>query len=234
MNSTTTIILPGLDGTDLLLAAFCKMAPASRDATAYTLLDDPAADYGTLCDHYSERIQALESCHLVAESFSGPLGILLAHRHPEIIKRLTLVATFAKSPAPLAARLIPWSILFRLPMPNFVARRYFVGPNQSLINELRNAVRQPSPRTLVRRIHCLMNVDVTTQLSELKCELVYLRPKHDRLVPYHSLNTIVKANPSVSVFEIDGPHLILQTQPKLAWDFIVGGHRQPNAPTTKR
>ena len=234
MNPTTTIVLPGFDGTDLLLGPFRELAPESHDVTVYTLPDDPTVDYGTLCDHFSKRIQPLESVHLIAESFSGPLGILLAHRHPDIVERLTLIATFATSPAPLVARLIPWSMLFRLPMPALIARRYFVGPNQSLIDKLKKAVRQTSPRTLVRRMHCLMNVDVTTQLSELKCDLAYLRPKHDRLVPNRSLNTITHANPSVSVYEIDGPHLILQTKPKPVWDFIVDAHRQPNVSTTKR
>jgi pimeloyl-[acyl-carrier protein] methyl ester esterase len=232
MKPTTTIILPGLDGTDLLLAPFCELAPESHDVTVYTLPDDPTTDYDTLCDHYSERIRSLETCHLIAESFSGPLGILLAHRHPEIIERLTLVATFATSPAPFAARIIPWSILFRLPMPSLVARRYFVGQNQSLIVKLKNAVRQTSAQTLSRRMYCMMNIDVTTQLSELNCDVEYLRPTNDRLVPKRSLNTIINANPSVSIHEIDGPHLILQTQPKRAWECILDGHRDPNVPIT--
>ena len=234
MKPTTTIILPGLDGTDLLLGPFCQLAPESHDVTVYTLLDDPTADYDTLCDHYSERIRSLDSCHLIGESFSGPLGILLAHRHPETIKRLTLVATFATPPTPFLARSVPWSILYRLPMPTWVARRYFTGPNQRLIDLLKHAIRHTSPQTLVQRMHCLMRVDVTSQLSELECNVAYLRPKHDRLVPRRSLNTIVSVKPSIAVREIDGPHLILQTQPERAWDCILEAHRQRNAPMTKR
>ena len=98
MKPTTTIILPGLDGTELLLSRFHELAPESHKVTVFPLPDDPMANYGTLCDHFSERFRSFESCHLIVESFSGPLGILLAHRHPETITRLTLVATFASPP----------------------------------------------------------------------------------------------------------------------------------------
>jgi len=232
MNPATTIILPGLDGTNLLLDRFRELTPESLDVRVLPIPDDPIANYDTLCDHFSKRIQSLESCHLIAESFSGPLGILLAHRHPKIIQRLTLVATFATSPAPIIARLIPWSIFFRLPMPNWVARRYFVGPNQSLVDGLKYAVRQTSPPTLIQRMHCLMCVDVTSQLSELECTVLYLRPKHDRLVPQRSLNTIINVKSSISVREIDGPHLILQSRPQKAWESILDGQPTQNVPIT--
>lgn len=221
MNAITTIILPGLDGTDLLLGPFCELAPRSLDATVHPLPDDPKADYVSLCDHFSKQIRRHESVYLIAESFSGPLGILLAHRHPDIIKRLILVATFAVSPVWPVARLIPWSVLFRLPLPNLVARNFLVGSDSSQIDELKRAVRQTSPRTLVQRMHCLMNVDVTRQFTELKCDLLYLRPKQDRIVSLRALDTITKANSSISVCEIDGPHLILQTEPQRAWDCII-------------
>ncbi len=68
-----------------------------------------------------------------------------------------------------------------------------------------------------------MNVDVTSQLSELTCQVVYLRPIHDRIVPKRSLVAILKANPMVSVCEIDGPHLVLQSQPRRSWEFLVEG-----------
>ncbi len=221
MKPIPTIILPGLDGTGLLLDRFRRLTPKTHEAIVCALPDNLADNYPTLCEHFSERIQGLESCHLIAESFSGPLGILLAHRHPEIIRRLTLVATFALPPTPLVARLIPWSMLYRLPMPSWVARYFFVGSDQSLAADLKNAIRQTSPQTLVRRMRCLMKVDVIPQLAELNCELRYIRPRQDRLVPRRSLESIIAANPSVSVREIDGPHLILQTDPKQAWEAIT-------------
>ncbi len=138
MNPVNTIILPGLDGTDRLLARFCELAPESIHASVCSLPDDPTKNYDSLCDHFFEQFRVLESCHLIAESFSGPLGILLAHRLPDIIKRLTLVATFATPPGPFLSRFVPWSLVFRLPMPSLIARHYFAGANRLLIDELKN------------------------------------------------------------------------------------------------
>lgn len=224
MNSSATIILPGLDGTGVLLEEFAAHGPATHSVQVQPLPDDPTDDYGSLCDKLSIRVQEFGSCHLIAESFSGPLGILLAHRHPKIVERLTLVATFATSPAPFAARLVPWSLFFRLPMPSLIARYFLAGQNPPLVNDLKQAVGQTSPRTLARRMRCLIDVDVTQELRELECDITYLRAKHDRLVRKRSLKTITNANPNVSVCEIDGPHLILQTRPEQAWECILDGN----------
>lgn len=221
METTQIIVLPGLDGTDLLLDRFCEYAPPAVEITIVSLPDNPNDGYVTLCDYLSARIRNFDSCHVIAQSFSGPLGILLAHRHPDIVRRLTLVASFATSPIPFFGRFVPWSLLFRFPMPSWVARQFFVGADSSIIPALKNAIRQTSPPTLVRRVHCLMNVDVTSYLSELDCELTYIRPTHDRLVSKRAMNTIVGVNKSVDVREIDGPHLILQTRPKQAWASIL-------------
>ena len=221
METTQIIVLPGLDGTDLLLDRFREYAPPAFEMAIASLPDNPDDDYVTLCDYLSARIRNLDSCHIVAQSFSGPLAILLAHRHPDIVHRLTLVASFATSPIPFIGRFLPWSLLFRLPMPSLMARRFFVGADSSIIPALKNAIRQTSPPTLVQRIHCLMNVDVTSHLSELDCALTYIRPTQDRLVSKSAVNTIVGVNKSVVVREIDGPHLILQTRPKQAWASIL-------------
>ncbi len=225
------VVLPGLDGTGLLLKRFCEYAPDGVDVEVLALPNDPIDDYDTIGDFISERIRGLESCDLVTESFSGPIGILLAHRHPEIVRSLTLVASFANSPAPAFAKVIPWSILVRLPMPSFFAKRFLVGSDDSLVSELKRAIRQTSPKTLVRRLQCLMNIDVTGPLSELKSELIYIRPIQDRLIPKRTVETIVAANPAVSVREIDGPHMILQTSPGQVWELIDNAKRNRNSQT---
>lgn len=225
MTKTAIIVLPGLDGSDLLLDHFASLAPSTQPIYVHALPDDPKDDYESLCTKISQRITELDSCHLIAESFSGPLGILLAHRHPKIINRLTLVASFATSPAPSLARIVPWSLLLRIPMPRFIARRYFVGNDPSLIMRLKESICRTSTKTLVRRVQCLLSVDVTTQLSELKCRLMYLRPKHDRLISKRALSSIISANPKVVVRTIDGPHLILQTFPQQCWECILDADR---------
>jgi len=219
-DNLTTILLPGLDGTGLLFNRFLACSPDARGVSVLALPDDPKQDYQSLAETFSGRISMLESCHLVAESFSGPVGILLAHRFPEIIKRLTLVASLATSPVPFAARMLPWTILARFPIPSAIAKRFLVGREDSVIPELNRAIRCTSTQTLARRVRLMASVDVTSRLSELVCEIVYIRPGQDRVIPRRVVDRIVTANPGVIVHEIDGPHLILQARPEEAWKLM--------------
>ncbi len=221
MKPIPIIILPGLDGSDLLLQRFIDLAPSDISARVVSLPDDSNADYNALVGHVSAII-GTEPCHIIAESFSGPIGILLAHRIPEFVSRLTLVASFASPPTPSFARYIPWSLLFRLPMPRFVAQRYFLGPATSLIPTLRAAIRTACVPTLVQRLHCVMNANVTDELSEIKCPIDYVRPSKDRLISDRVFRNLLMVNPNTYVIPIDGPHLIMQTKPKETWAGILG------------
>jgi len=221
MQPTSVVVLPGLDGKNVLLGSFVDLAPQNLSVSVYTLPDNPNDDYASLCDHLSIRIRELESCHLIAESFSGPLGILLAHRFPEIVRKLTLVATFADSPMPSCGRWMPWWLMCRIPIPAIVARYFFVGSDKQLAANFIKTVRSVSSRTVLKRIHCLMSVNVTRELAELRCSICYLRARQDKLVSKKSLDTIRHVNPSVVVREIDGPHLILQSRPQQSWKAIL-------------
>lgn len=224
MGSTRVVILPGLDGTDLLLDRFVKSAPVGRPVAVVPLPDAPVDNYEALCDAIAPRFRSLAPCHLIAESFSGPLGILLAHRYPDAVSQLTLVASFADSPIPFIARRLPWSLMFRIPMPQFVARYFFVGADQEMAVRPRSAIQQTSIGTLVSRINCLMNVEVSSQLAALRCHVDYILAKNDRLVSKRLLTHIKQANRAVIVREVDGPHLILQTRPQESWAAIAGGN----------
>lgn len=221
MVSTSTIVLPGLDGTDLLLDRFSQFAPASQPVRVVKLPDDPNDNYDSLCAKLLTQFRDVSSCHLIAESFSGPVGILLANRHPELIDRLTLVASFADSPMPLAGRLLPWDFLVRLSMPRVIARRYFVGSDREMATKLINAIGHTSPATLAKRVRLLMNVNVVETLTQIQCPVRYIRPTADRLVPQRCVDRI--ANTGVAIHPIDGPHLIMQTCPENVWSAIADG-----------
>lgn len=127
MKTSSTIILPGLDGTDLLLDRFVALAPESISPQVIPLPDDAVDDYQSLCDKLLPKLQEVQPCHLIAESFSGPIAVMLARQFPKYFERLTLVATFADSPIPFIGRFLPWALLVRMPMPLMIAHRYFVG-----------------------------------------------------------------------------------------------------------
>ena len=221
MSSIPIYILPGLDGTDLLLQRFVELAPSETLVQVIPLADDPDANYDSLVEEVLKVIGAFVPCHIIAESFSGPIGILLARRFPEVVCRLTLVSSFAQSPTPSFAKFVPWKLLFRMPMPNFVANRYFLGSESALAPMLRKAIGTTSVATLARRIRCVMKVNVSQELSEIACPIDYVWPSNDRLVPLWSVRNILKINPRTFVIPIHGPHLIMQTRPKETWKGIL-------------
>ena len=186
MSSIPIYILPGLDGTDLLLQRFVELAPSEMSVQVIPLPDDPDDNYDSLVEEVLKVIGGVP-CHIIAESFSGPIGILLARRFPEVVCRLTLVSSFAQSPTPSFAKFVPWKLLFRMPMPNFVANRYFLGSESALAPMLRKAIGTTSVATLARRIRCVMKVNVSQELSEIACPIDYVWPSNDRLVPLWSV-----------------------------------------------
>ena len=222
MPSESIVILPGLDGTDQMLGEFCRLCAETALTKVLTLPSDTSLDYPALAKHFSSEIRRLGKCHVIAESFSGPIGILLAREFPQHVSRLTLVASFARSPVPRIAVCLPWSVLFRLPLPSFVSKRYFVGQTASLTPRLRSAIRQNSIEVLRHRLKLVQQVDVLAELSEIECPVTYLRATNDRLVSKRCLDEILAAKPSTTVHEVVGPHLVLETQPEVCWRVIVG------------
>ncbi len=224
MPSDSILILPGLDGTDLMLGEFKRLCCSVRPTRVGILPNDDSLDYIGLTDYFSSMVRDLPDCHIVAESFSGPIGILIARRYPSIVSRLTLVASFATSPVPRSASLLPWSLLFKFPMPSLAARYLLVGNCIQLVPTLRSAIRQNTSAILRHRLKLVQNVNVTQELSELDCSISYIRPLHDRLVPRSCVGRMIDANPAISVHEIAGPHLILETQPENSWRYIAGAN----------
>ncbi|MFO0906403.1 MAG: alpha/beta hydrolase [Pirellulales bacterium] len=221
--TTRFVILPGLDGSSELLEPFIELAPPGCSATVIGLPDDSTANYESLPAVLASQIERFAPCHLIAESYSGPLGIRIASRYPELVSRLTLAATFATPPAPGVVRLLPWSLLFRLPLPRWAAQVFLTGADRKVAERLCIAVRRTSSATLAKRLRCVLTVDVRSELQSLACPVQYLRATRDLVVPVRALRRIREVNPRVQVREIEGPHLILQVRPEAAWTAIMRG-----------
>ena len=224
----STVLLPGLHGTELLFQSFRLAAPAGFDVTVWPLPTCTFTSYRALAKRIADQLPSGEKVFLVAESFSGPLAVTIAAEHPAKIAGLVLVATFVDSPLPRGAGLIPWSVVFRLPLPAFAARLTFLGPDASVneIRELRDAVRGVSAHLLASRLRLVQSVNVTRELAACDCPLLYIRPTADRLVPMRCLDRIVSLRKDTRVVAIDGPHLILQKEPAAAWRHIADFCRQ--------
>ncbi|MCG8544073.1 MAG: lysophospholipase [Alphaproteobacteria bacterium] len=162
---------------------------------------------------------------LVAESFSGPVALKVAARGPEGLKALILSASFAASPYPGLAALLspvlgPWC--FRARIPDWAIRTFLAGADAS--NELcavvRNTATTVSPNVMAYRLQEVMKCDATADLRTCPVPIFYLHATKDRLLGRRVLRTLLRARPDVTVINVDGPHMLLQTEPDVCAQHI--------------
>jgi pimeloyl-ACP methyl ester carboxylesterase len=119
VTESNVFLLPGLDGTADLFAPFVASAPAGLQLTPVPLAMSGAQSYRGLAEDLVQRLPSVP-VHLIAESFSGPLAILLASKVCSV-KSVILCATFATPPVPRALEHVPDWLLRRVPPTAFVA-----------------------------------------------------------------------------------------------------------------
>jgi pimeloyl-ACP methyl ester carboxylesterase len=223
------VLLPGLDGTGALFDAFVRAAPPSVQIDVVPLPVERLG-YAALVDRLAPRLELTPATIVIAESFSGPLAIMLAEAHR--IAALVLCNTFVVPPRPRALAALPLASLFRLPLPSLLVRRYLVGKEapEVLVEKIRTTVRAVPPEVLAARVSSVMSVDVVASLARSTAPLLYLRGTRDRLVSEASVQALVRAaSVPVSVVRIPGPHLLLQVAPEAAWRAIVKHVLDPQA-----
>jgi pimeloyl-ACP methyl ester carboxylesterase len=198
-----------------------EQAPADLQVEAVALLVEPLG-YTALAQRMSETLALAPDDVLVAESFSGPLAVLLAARTR--VAALVLVNSFVVPPRSRLWRHLAHTVFFRLPPPNAVLRRYFLGENASdkQLSEMRRAIRAQPPEVLATRLASIFEVDVRAELAQGRVLLLDLRGSEDLLVLPQSRTTIVATAPDrVSAVTVQGPHLLLEAAPVLAWQAIT-------------
>jgi pimeloyl-[acyl-carrier protein] methyl ester esterase len=157
---------------------------------------------------------------VVAESFSGPIAVALAERHA--VTALVLCNSFAVAPRWHVLRWFVLPILFRLPPPAFLIRRFMVGlqADDELVRDVAASVASVPARVLASRLQSVLTVDKTDAFASSKVPTLYLRATEDRLVPESACRRIAAMRP-ITIVRLPGPHLLLQANPKGAWDAIV-------------
>jgi pimeloyl-[acyl-carrier protein] methyl ester esterase len=156
---------------------------------------------------------------LLGESFSGPIAIALAAELSPRLKGLVLSCSFVSNPQP---RLQMVSGLLRfLPMTLAAASpaiHYLLGrcATKALCTSLQAAIRSVAPQTLRARLRAIVSMNVEAELRRIAVPILYLQATDDMLVPKKSGAAIQRIRPGVSIVELEGPHFLLQANPKQA------------------
>lgn len=218
--SPLLVLLPGMDGTARLFhrfdAALRAQAAIDTQAIAY-----PAAplDYAALEAFVRERLLRDRPFVVLAESFSGPLGAALRAEPPPGMRALVLCCSFVRNPRPMLAPLrhllglVPFGA-----MPGFALRQALLAPcsTPQLQDELAAALAQVPPSVLRQRLRAVLETDASRSFARGSLPVLYLRARHDRLVPPANAVQILRLAPDAQLADIAAPHMLLQAAPEAA------------------
>jgi len=94
----TLVVLPGLDGTDVLFRPFIAALPTGIRPI---VIDYPAKGmnrYPDLLELVRRTVTDMPPFYVLSSSFSGPLAIMLARAEPEKVRGVILSASFLRWP----------------------------------------------------------------------------------------------------------------------------------------
>jgi pimeloyl-ACP methyl ester carboxylesterase len=119
--------------------------------------------------------------------------------------------------------LVPFNLL-----PKRLIVDYFLGDTQDerLTRNLLKLSARLAPEVWRARLRAAMAVNVSAQLQQIQVPILYLRARHDRLVPATQAELVKQLAPQTEIVEFDTPHFLLQVAPKRAaqvvGDFLNG------------
>ncbi|MDP1659423.1 MAG: alpha/beta hydrolase [Methylotenera sp.] len=220
----TLILLPGMDGTGELFESFIASLNPEIKTVVISYPKTGRLSYEALTVLASAQIQSAQipkdaPCIILGESFSGPIAIALAANATDQLKGLILSCTFASNPRPMLSKFS--FLLPAIPITKFwlnITSKFLMNgfSSEKIYQLLQKTLPTVSPMTMRSRLEAVINVDYSAKLTNIKTPILYLRGRHDYLVPASASELIFKLAKNVTLVELDSPHLLLQVTPKEA------------------
>lgn len=234
---TTLVLLPGLDGTGLVFEPLLEHLSGEIAARVVRYPDERPMSFQEHIDYVRGQLPAEGPFVLLAESFSGPVGLQLLAEPPRNLRGVILVATFARYPSPFVldlARWLPQRPLLKLFASTLCSRLLCLGGAPSEAVQLfRRALLSVRLSVLSRRLQILAELPPPPD-TRFAGPCLYLQPRHDRLVPPRAAAELQRYLPQLRVEQLGGPHIILLARPAagaaLIGDFITSlANQKPQA-----
>lgn len=192
------VILPGLDGTSLLLRDFTTLSGAHVIEYPREILS-----YDDLATYAAKHVP--QGAILIGESFGGAIATLVASRVDAAA--LVLVNSFVVPPLPRVLARLPLATLLRFDPPRWLM-------------DVGSAIRSVPREVLASRIRMALSVDVRREFAGTTMPLLDLRSRAARLVNLRRRRAVLRARPDARVVDIDGPHTLLFSNALGAWEAI--------------
>lgn len=161
--------------------------------------------------------QALPDCPyvIVAESFSGPIGIRLAAEKPPGLRGLVLVGSFARTPSRLPRFVLRLASALALPwVPERLAASLLMSRDltPSTRQRIAQAMRSVSPAVWQARMRAVLGVDAWDALRKISVPVLYIRAAQDRIIARGVARELLDVVPQMQIADVDGPHFLLMAR----------------------
>jgi pimeloyl-ACP methyl ester carboxylesterase len=209
------LLLPGMDGTGRLFTRLSRSLAPHFETRTVAYPSDRILGY----DDLLARIDIPRGPFaVVAESFSGPVGVGLAAARQKGMVGLVLACSFVRSPWPHALAwlsVLARPALFGMPPPRAILRRTLldVHSRAERVEEVREVLRSVRPEVLAARVRSIARVNVRPAFAATTIPTLYLSGSRDRLVPSHVSRELRALRSDLEEVKLDGPHLLLQECP---------------------
>jgi pimeloyl-ACP methyl ester carboxylesterase len=222
----TLVLLPGLDGTAELFANFLPEVPPGLDVIAAAYPRKKFLSYPELVTWLGDVVPKDRPYVLLGESYGSPLAVMFAAQRPANLAAVILCVGFISNPVKkwgFIPRLLARPLFFQFNPPMLAFKFFIAGMDapDSLIRAVERATRSVSARVLAQRAAATVNCDATREIREVNVPLLYLQAANDRLVEKECLEEIKRVHPATVAVSLRGPHLLLQREPRLAWQAIA-------------
>jgi len=208
------VLLSGMDGTGELFTEF--LSYYDEDHLVISLSKSGPQDYVTLASVINKQLPT-EDYILLAESFSGGIVPELLKLNPSYLKGVIFVASFLSTRNKYLlsiAKFLPIKALASAPLSNVFYKLLFFGKSASkeLLSKFVCVIKSISNQVLKDRLEVMS----TQQLPQITFDIpsIYVRALSDSLISPQKAREFTKVFTNINYIEIEGPHFILQVQPK--------------------
>jgi pimeloyl-ACP methyl ester carboxylesterase len=216
---------PGLHGTDDLFTKLRSYLPDTLDCEWINLPTKGKQDYDKLRDWLDDELPRLDDKKriLIAESFSGPLALMLASHRVDEIAGIVLAASFCDAPMNPGIALLPLRPLFMVKPPRKALEHFLIGTDSSDadVAELTQIIQSIPSSTLSKRIRAALELEEEDSPQLSGVPMLILQAQHDNLIPWEAQQRLEARYPKARVHWLEAPHMILQKHPKACLEKIT-------------
>jgi len=212
-----------------------------HDTRGQLLSDKPAMDYSL--ELHAADLKALldrleiEDAHLVGTSYGGEIAMIFAYTYPERTRSLSVITSVSELDAVLRTGTESWAVaaqhgptcLFRVMLPWTYSASFLAAAHDQLEQRARAMERVPEGycEAFVRLVRAFSRLDITTELSRIRCPTLVLAAERDLIKPPR-FSHLIHERIAGSRFEVipGAGHAVVIEQPaevnRLLDEFLAG------------